>query len=116
MPLVAEIIDQKAYDSGAGKTALAIQVIVYDDADPDKRPVTVPLDLTVDLDGFTNREKTEAAMRAAIAAEVTAQLGEKRAALEKSASVARSLVGTVIALEDGGIVAAPAVAVEASRG
>lgn len=77
MPLVAEIIDQKAYDSGAGKTALAIQVIVYDDADPDKRPVTVPLDLTVDLDGFTNREKTEAAMRAAIAAEVTARLWER---------------------------------------
>lgn len=112
MPLVAEIIDQKAYDSGAGKTALAIQVIVYDDADPDKRPVTVPLD----LDGFTNREKTEAAMRAAIAAEVTAQLGEKRAALEKSATVARSLVGTVIALEDGGIVAAPVAVAEVSRG
>jgi hypothetical protein len=116
MPLVAEIIDQKAYDSGAGKTALAIQVIVYDDADPDKRPVTVPLDLTVDLEGFTSREKTEAAMRAAIAAEVTARLGERKTALERSASVARSLVGTVIALEDGAVVAAPVAAVEASRG
>lgn len=108
MPLVAEIIDQKAYDSGAGKTALAIQVIVYDDADPDKRPVTVPLDLTVDLDGFTSREKTEAAMRAAIASQVTARLVERKQALDKAATVSRALVGTVIALDDGGIVAAPA--------
>ena len=100
MAIVAEIVKQSDLEGGDKKFTIFLVAIVYDDTDPNKTPLGQPVELQIERDGFTNTEKTEAAQRAAIAAAVNAQVGEKVAEYQKTADVAKSLVGQIIPLTD----------------
>lgn len=101
MAIVAEIVKQSAIASGDEqnpKATIYIEAVVYDDTDPNKTPLTQPVSIQFDRDGFLNTAKSDATRKAALAKIVNDQVGDKIAEFQKTSTVAKSLVGQVIPL------------------
>ncbi len=100
MAIVAEVIKQSDLDSGDSKTTVYIVATIYDDTDPKKTPLGGLVELQVDRDGFLNMAKTDADRKTFIAKAINDQCGDKIAEYQKTATVAKSLVGMVVPLTD----------------
>lgn len=101
MAIVAEIVKQSAIETGDEQkrgSTMFVEAIVYDDTDPSKTPLTQPVSIQFDRDGFLNTAKTQAARRAALADAINEQVGDKIAELQKNATVMKSFVGQVVPL------------------
>lgn len=97
MAIVVEITDTKQHDGGEGKTTVFVHAIAYDDTDPLKTPID-QIDTQFDLDGFLTQHKTNAARLAAIDAQMTAWGQRIKRPTEKTAALAKALVGRKVTI------------------
>lgn len=98
MAIVAEIMKQSDIATADDKAMIFLEAVVYDDTDPLKTPLGQPISIQFDRDGFMNTEKGDAKRKAAIAKIVNEQAGARIAEYQKTATLARSMVGQVIPL------------------
>ena len=97
MAIVVEITDTKQFVQGEGKATVFVSAIAYDDTDPLKTPID-RIDTQFDLDGFLNQHKSNAARLAAIDARMTEWGQGIKAQGEKTATLAKALVGRKVTI------------------
>lgn len=97
MAITVEFRNVKQHDNGDGKTTIFGRMVAYDDTDPNKTEID-GRDVQFDLNGFLNQYKSNAARLAAVDAIMTEWGQGIKAQGEKTATLAKALVGRKVTI------------------